>query len=55
MAGHQVHHPRPASPIKGEVSAGDWGAIQLIEWRETSLSMGEVGGGDSTAFRGDSK
>ena len=57
MVRHQVRHPLPASPIKGEVSAGDWGWIEFStelvvtsiepqEWRETSHSMGEVGGGD---------
>jgi hypothetical protein len=38
-------HPLPASPIKGEVSAGRWDWVGFQEWRETSPLMGEVGGG----------
>ncbi len=53
MARYQVNHPLPASPIKGEVSAGglNWtesqlNSIQSHEWRDTSPLMGEEGGGD---------
>ena len=38
-------HPLLASPIKGEVPAGDCGGIEQKEWSGTSPLMGEVGRG----------
>ena len=42
-------HPLPASPIKGEVWAGDRDWIEPNEWRGTSPLMGEAGKGWSPA------